>query len=170
MEIILPALAWGVAVFVLFMLAAFISRAFNKNKLKAFQAYAKQSIPSVPDGLEMFAAKQKSKGLKLDIVLILNDSAKNLVVLQDNKGEEMKHTIHSYTDLVSADSTDTVISRGALPKQYSYERTLTLTVKDGSSYKFIQEYPSNKHGNDKGSNIVKDIYAPWEAKLKAILE
>jgi len=36
-------------------------------------------------------------------------------------------------------------------------------------YQFILENISNKHGTDQGADVVRNVFAPFESKLKALL-
>ena len=168
-EILLPALAVGAGTFVILMVIFFVARMFSKKKMGAFKDYLAQKFPDLKDA-EIFAAKQKSKGIKLDIALALNEAKKEIVLLLDNKGEDLTHKVYGFKDLKAVDSTDQIIARGALPKTYSYEQTMKLTFKDGGTYLFVSENVSNKRGDDKGAQLVKDTFAPWEGKLKEIMK
>jgi hypothetical protein len=170
MEVLLPALLVGGATFVIFMLAFFISRMLGKKKVRMFQDYVKQKFPDLPENSEMFTAQQKSKRPRLDIALLLNDSKKEIILLLSNKGEELKHKVFPFKDLIGVESSDKMLTRGALPKTYSFEKTMVLKFKDGSSHNFILENVSNKHGNDQGSDFVRNTFAPWEEKLNKILK
>ncbi|MCD6577301.1 MAG: hypothetical protein J7K66_04720 [Anaerolineaceae bacterium] len=170
MDVLLSALAIGGATFVIFMVAFFISRIYGKKKVRAFQDYAKQNFPDLPEDTEIFPAQQKSKKPRLDIALLINDSKKEIILLFANKGEELKHKVFSFKDLISVESSDKMLARGALPKTYSFEKTMNLKFKDGSSYYFILENISNKHGDDPGSDFVRSAFSPWEEKLNKILK
>jgi len=159
--------------FVLFfgigMVVFIIRTVLDKRKLRGFQGYFTLNFPDLPQDLKMLTAKQKSKGMRMDIVLIINDAKEEIILILDNKGEGMRHVKFPFSGLKSTDSTSTIISRGALPKQYSYERTILLNFEEGGVYKIIQEFPSNKRGSDKGADIVMENFAPWEKRLKDIL-
>jgi len=135
-----------------------------------FQDYVKQKFPDLPEDTDMFTAQQKSKRPRLDIALLFNDSKKEIILLLSNKGEELKHKVFPFKDLTGVESSDKMLARGALPKTYSFEKTMVLKFKDGSSYYFILENISNKHGNDSGSDFVRNNFAPWEEKLNKILK
>lgn len=169
-DIILPALVVGAVTFVVIMLAFFIARAFGKGKMRAFQEYVKQNFPDLPDTVEMYGAKQKSKGIKLDIALLMDETKKEIILLFDNKGEPLAHKLFPYDELTAVDISDRIIERGISPKTYSYERTLALKFKDGSSYSLVAEMVSNKYGNDKGADFIRNSFAPWEKKLNNILD
>jgi len=168
-EILLPALGVGVAVFVLMMAAFFISRTFGRNKQRAFQTYAQQNFPGLPQELEIFVAKQKSKAMALDIALFFDDTRKEIFIITSNKGEQMQHRVFPFSQLAEVVVSDQIIGRGALPKTYSYERTMNLKFEDSSFFRFIAENISNKQGNDQGAQVVKDIFLPWETRLDEIL-
>ena len=170
MEALLPALVVGGATFILIMAAYFISRMLGKKKLGVFRDYLKQNFPYVPEDTEIFAAKQKSKKASLDIALLFNDPKDEMIILLANKGEELKHKVFPFKNLSGVESSNQIISRGALPKTYSFEQTMVLKFKDGSSYNFILEMVSNKRGNDKGSDLVRSTFAPLEEKLNKILK
>ena len=159
-----------VVVFVLIISVSFISFLRSKKKVGVFKSYMKQHFPDFPEEKPILTAKQTSKTMMLDIALIIDEVKKELILLFARKGEEMNHRIFPFHGLSAAESSDKIISRGIFPKTYSYERTLVLKFSDGSSYNFILENISNSYGNDKGSDLIKNIFAPWEEKLKKILE
>ncbi len=170
MDSLISILAWVFVIFVLVMSVYFSTKMVEKNKSRAFELYMEHNFPDLPAGIDTFPAKQKSKTVKLDIALIINKPKKEIVILLDKGRKGLKHEIYSFVDLLSAHSSDQVVSRGTITKQYSYERTIELIFKDGSSYHFIADYPSNKKGDDEGGDAVRDFYAPWEKKLKKILK
>lgn len=156
-------------VIVVFTVAAFlISSRFNRKKIEVFQTYVKQRFPDLPSDTRLLVAKQKRKTMILDIVLLLNEGKEEIIVILANRGHEMTHAIYHYKDLRSTEISDTVLTQGVYPKTYTYERTLKLQFNDGSSYDFIGQNISNKNGNDKGADAVKNIFAPFESKLKGI--
>jgi hypothetical protein len=159
-----------IVVFVLVVCAGYISFLMNKKKTGVFKSYMKQHFPDFPEEKPILTAKQTSKTMMLDIALIIDEVKKELILLFARKGEEMNHRIFPFRDLSAVESSDKIIGRGIFPKTYSYERTLVLKFNDGSSYNFILENISNRYGNDKGSDLIKNIFAPWEERLKKIIE
>ena len=159
-----------VAVFALLMSVWYVSFLRNKKKTSVFRNYLKQHFPDFPEEIPIFTAKQASKGITINIVLVINEAKKELILLFANKGEEMNHKIFPFQNLAAVESSDKILSRGIYPKTYSYEKTMVLKFNDGSTYNFILENISNKYGDDKGSVLVDGLFAPWEKKLKEIVE
>ena len=104
----------------------------------------------------------------LDIALIINETKKELILFFTDKGKEINHKILPFRDLTAVESSDKVIGRGVFPKTYSYEKTIMLKFNNGSTYNFILEGISDKYGEGRGSELVRNIFAPWEEKLKEI--
>jgi len=167
MDFILGFLAIFIFFFVLFMVVWFISFLVAKKKLGIFKKYALQHFPDLKDQ-ELLIAKQTSKKAKLDIALIINDSKEELVLLLDAPGKGITHKIYSFQNLKVVESFNTILERGFAPKTYSYEQTLALKLDDGSTYRFIMANISNKRGSDKGADVVRNTFAPWEEKLSKI--
>ena len=170
MEIFGPALVVGVVTFVLIMAAFLISRFFAGRKVSKFQDYVKLHFPELPDDTQMLSAKQTSKGVKINIALLMDDANKELILLLADKGNDFEHIRYHFSELTDIEVTDQVISRGLAPKTYSYEMTMVLKFDDGHAYSFVAEMISNKYGDDKGSDIVKGHFAPWREKLGEILK
>jgi len=64
----------------------------------------------------------------------------------------------------------TILERGIFPKTYSYEKTMMIKFKDGSAYSFILEGISDRYGEGRGSDLVRNIFDPWEEKLNEIIK
>lgn len=163
-----------IVTFIFFMLiwivAMFIGRAINKKRLSQFRTYIKNHLPYVdPANENILIAKQKSKQVKSDIALLINETSREILVLLDEKGEGITHKSYPFDELKIARSEDQVISRGFLPKTYSFEERLKLEFRDGASYQLILENISNKQGNDQGADVVRNIFAPWKRRLNEIL-
>ncbi len=165
-EIFGPAVVVFVLVLVFGLAAVFVSRILQGKKLGIYKEYLKVNFSDWPD--ELLMANQKSKSAAFDIGLVNNESEKKLLLLFKIKNE-MTHKVFSYEDLREVNSSSEVISRG-LPTQktYSYQRTMTISFNDGSSYQFILETISDKRGV-KGKEIVLDTFKPWESILNQII-
>jgi hypothetical protein len=143
----------------------------NRKKIGIYKNYIKQNFPDFPEDKPFFTAKQKSKTVTGDISLLIDEDKKELILLLAGKGNEIDHKIFPFRDLAAVESSGEIISRGIAPNRiYSYRKTMVLKFKDGSSYNFILENISNQHGDDKGRDDLENIFAPWEAKLKEIIE
>jgi uncharacterized membrane protein YdfJ with MMPL/SSD domain len=153
------------------IIALLIGRSINKKKLSNFRKYLQEKLPGNNQvNQELLIAKQKSRQVQPDIALVINEMENDIVILQDIKGEGISHRSYDYDQLKEIKSTNQILSRGLLPKTYSYEETLHLSFKDGRTYQFIIENISNKQGNDQGADVVRNIFAPWKRKLNALLE
>ena len=162
-----------VILFVLFMAAWFVSllinRSISKKKLKGFNDYIQENMTEIDlESVEHLFAKQHSKQVRPDIMLMIDDENQNIVLIQDSKTSGISHNSHKFSDLDEVSSTNQVISRGFLPKTFSYEETLIITFNDGEPYHLVLENISNKHGSDKGADLVREIFAPWRRKLDQI--
>jgi hypothetical protein len=166
------AIGIGVVVFVitlvLYMIVYFIGTASSKNRREKYQAYILQQFPYL-QGQDFIMAAQFSMKLKPTIVLIIDNSKNNLIFVFEAGGKGFTHKIYTFASLKAVARTFQILSRGAMPKTYSYEETLALTLDDNSTYRFVIETISNKQGNDKAADFIKNIMAPWEQKLKALL-
>ncbi len=161
-------LLWAGSVAII-MAAYFIARKRALRKMGLFQQYVQAQFPDLPAGSEIFSAKQKSKGIRVDIGLVIDDAKKEIIILLSNKGDEIIHKIYAFKELQAVESSNTVLARGALPRNYNYEQTMLLKFKDGSAYTFIIEAFSNKQGNDQAADAVRNFFARWEARLNQIL-
>ena len=168
----------------------------RKDKTPAFRDYVIQNFSDLPEDTKMFAATQMNKKSKLDIfrdffatipkeasidiALLFNDSKKEIILLLVNKREKLKHKVFPFKNLTSVESSDRILSSGVLLKTYKFEQTMVLKFKDGSSYNFILEIGSNKYGKAftfRGKVLdenftpeqIRRTFAPWEEKLKIIL-
>lgn len=150
------------------LIAFFISRAINKKKLGGFKKYVAEKLPNIKPEQEMLLAKQKSKQIKSDIALLIDEDTQEIILLRDVKGTGITHHAYGYANLKAVTSTNQIISRGIAPKTYSYEETLHLAFNDGSGYDLILENISNKHGSDSGATFVRNFFAPWREKLTKI--
>lgn len=170
MDDFLGILLFGVGVFVLYIIAMFVGAIIGGVKMKKFREYIHQEFPDFSEDIEIFGAKQESKKIELNIVLVIFEPEEKIIILVKDKGKNIEHLEYSYNALVAVESSQQVLKRGALwQKTFSYERTMVLKFNDNSSFVFIVEGISNKAGNDKGSQAVIDNFAPWEKKLNAIL-
>ena len=164
-----------VILFMLFMAAWFISmmisRAISKKKLKGFSEYIQQNLSDFDtEKVEQLFAKQNSKQVRSDIMLLTDDDNQKIILIQDSKETGITHTGYDFSELVEVSSSDQIISRGLLPKTHSYEETLHLSFSDGESYQLVLENISNKTGSDKGADLVRDIFSPWRRKLEQIIK
>ncbi len=114
-------------------------------------------------------AKQASKRIHPDIGLLINDPQRDIIILQDIKGSGITHHRYNYEELKDIKSTNQIISRGLIPKKYSYDEKLHLEFVDGQGYDLIPENISNKHGDDRGAEVVKYMFFPWREKLRDII-
>lgn len=161
--------------FVLFLAVWFvslmISRSISKKKLKGFNIYIHENLTEIdPESVEHLFAKQHSKQVRPDIMLVIDDENQKIILIRDSKKSGINHTSYAFNDLDEVSSANQIISRGFLPKTYSYEETLHLTFSDGESYHLVLENISNKHGSDKGADLVREIFAPWRRKLDQIIQ
>jgi len=164
-----------VFIFVLFMavwiVSMLISRSISKKKLKGFIDYIHENLPDIDhENDEHLFAKQKSKQVRPDIMLLIKEERQNILLILDSKTVGISHKSYAFGDLVDVNSTNQIIGRGLLPKTYSYEEALQLTFKDGETFQLILENISNKQGTDQGANIVREIFAPWQRKLDQIIK
>ena len=171
----MDSILYFVFLFVLFMavwiISMLISRSISKKKLKGFSNYIHENIPDIDsENDEHLFAKQKSKQVRPDIMLLINEEKQNIILIHDIKETGISHKCYGYNDLLDVVSTNQIIGRGLLPKTYSYEETLQISFSDGESYRLILENISNKQGADQGADVVRKIFAPWRRKLEQILE
>ena len=160
---------FGIGVVTILLIVGYyhFSRQLSAKRLSKFQDYLKNNFPDLPENTQLFLANQVSKGSGLDIAIAIdNDQKKIIILLLSNR--KFSHNVYPFDDLNSVDSSHQIISRGFLPKTYSYEQTMKLYFKDGSSYSFIAEMVSTKKGDDHGAEVVRKTFAPWEKKLKKI--
>jgi hypothetical protein len=159
-----------VVVFVLIMGAWSISLLINKRKAGVLKNYIKKQFPDLPENGPILIAKQKSKKVMADIALIVNEIKKELILVFADKGKEINHKIFPFKDLSDVKPSDTILERGIFPKTYSYEKTMMIKFKDGSAYSFILEGISDRYGEGRGSDLVRNIFDPWEEKLNEIIK
>ena len=141
-----------------------------QKRVGIFKEYIKKQFPDISEKEQVFRAKRTVTSLANDIVLIINEAKKELIVfLVDDK--EISHKVYPFKDLTSVKSSDRIIrtgyGKGVMPA-YNYERTMSLEFSNGSKYAFILIKLSNEYGNDQWSNDVRNAFAPWEEKLKKI--
>jgi len=171
MDILLVFVITFVFFMAIWIIALLIGRSISKKKLSNFRKYMQEKLPDIdPDNKEVLIAKQKSKQVRPDIAMVINEGENEIIILQDTQGEGIKHHRYDYDRLEEINTSDQILSRGLFPKTYSYEETLHLSFKDGNSYHFVIENISNKNGNDQGADVVRNIFTPWRRKLSAILE
>ncbi len=168
MDIFVVPIIVAVSVFALFMLFYFIGLARGKSKRNKYQTYILQQLPHL-QGQEFLMAKQVSMKLDPSIALIIDPTQSNLILLFEAGAKGCTHIIYPSTSLRAVTRTSQILSRGALPKTYSYEEALSLAFSDNRTYLFIVETISNQYGNDKGAEAIRNIMSPWEQKLQALL-
>lgn len=169
MEFILIPLAVFVVSFVVIILAAIIGAAMRKKKIQNFQKYLAEHFPQLDPALDMLVANQRSKHIKPAIALLINDEEAQIIILSDDEKATIRHDVYDYSALASIESKNTVLSRGFIPKTYSYEEMLALHFKDGKVFQFYLENVSNKYANDQGADVVRNIFKPWLEKFDRIL-
>ena len=171
MEDFFAILLFGAAIFVIFMIAVFVGAIIGAVKMRKFKEYVRQQFPELPEDTEIFGAKQESKKMALNIALVIFEPKEKIIIVVKDKGKEFEHLEYSFSGLASVESSHQVLKRGALwQKTFSYERTMVLKFNDGSAFPFIVEGISNKAGNDKGAQTIKEQFAPWERILNGILD
>jgi len=171
MEYLLIFVVTFVGFMVIYIVAMVIGRAISKKKLGNFRKYIQEKLPNIDsEKSEVLIAKQKSKQVRPDIAMLIDEADGSIIVLQDNQKEGITHHSYKYADLTAVDTTDQILSRGLMPKTYSYEETLHITFNDGQSYQMTLENISNKNGNDQGADVIRNLFAPWRRKLNAVLE
>jgi hypothetical protein len=154
----------------IYFIALMIGRSIGKKKLGNFKNYIQEKFPNIDlETTEILLAKQISKQTRPDIALLIDESAQSIIVLQDIQKEGITHHRYSYNELSAVESSDQIISRGMMPKTYSYEESLHLGFTDGQTYHLILENISNKYGNDQGADFVRNLFSPWRRKLNEIL-
>ncbi|MBN2048424.1 MAG: hypothetical protein JW750_11320 [Anaerolineaceae bacterium] len=163
-------LGWFIIIIVAFGLAALAGTLIRKSKTSGYKKYLVDNFPHLPPDIDMLIAKRKSKQIKPDIALILPDTGTDILLLLNESGRDITHKAYTFDELVSVESTHQMIARGAMPKTWSYEETLSLGFNDGKTYHLILENVSNKTGSDQGAVIVKNMIAPYKNKLMAIME
>lgn len=162
------AIMFGVLM-VVWIISFIITRSINKKKLNNFKNYIQQNLPQLNIDQDKFLfAKQKSKQVRPDIGLLINEEEKELIIIRDQPKIGISHKRYKFMELEKVESTNRIISRGLFPKTFSYEEALHLTFSDGMSYLFFLENISNKSGDDQGANVVRDIFRPWKKKLQSI--
>jgi hypothetical protein len=166
MESVIVFIVVFVIVFGIMMIAFFIGRARSKSIKKRYQAYLLQQFPHL-QGQDFLLANQVSKKLNPTIAMIDDPVNKNIIIVFEPSKGTFQHVVYPIKSLKTVNRSYQILSRGALPKTYSYEEALALTFEDGKTYLFILENISNQYGNDKGADFVRNIMAPWEQKLKA---
>lgn len=169
MDIILRGVIIFVVVFLLMMGVYAIAMLRNRKKIGIFQTYVKEHFPHITQDTPMLVAKQKSKTARLDIALLQDDAQQQIIIVKADAGQPLTHQVYAYKDLRSVDSSNTILARGIFPKNYSYEQTLKVGFVGDVVYQFILENISNKHGTDQGADVVRNVFAPFESKLKALL-
>ncbi len=171
MELLLVFVITFVFFMAVWIIALLIGRSISKKKLSSFRKYLQDQLPEInPDDQEVLIAKQVSKQVRPDIALVINQENEEIIILQEIKGQGIRHQRYDFGDLTEVKTTDQILSRGLFPKTYSYEETLHVSFNDGKRYALIIENISNKQGKDQGADVVRNIIAPWHRKLNAILE
>lgn len=162
-----------VGTFVLYMLVFFISFAFGKARMKrkiaAYKAHIAQYFPHLSSEEPLLAAKQLSRKLNPTIALAIDNAKGEIVVLTEAAKNTVAHKAYPFDQLTSVNRTCQVLARGFLPKTFSYEETLALTFADGNTFRFVAENISNKYGNDAGADFIRNLFTPWEQKLRGMM-
>jgi len=161
--------------FVLFMavwiIALLIGRAIQKKKLAKFKVFLKENLPDFDiESDRVLIAKQKSKQVKPDITLYLDEKKQEIIVFTDEKQTGITLHRYDFNNLVSVDSSNQIISRGLFPKTYSYEETITLEFTDGQHFHLSLENVTNKSGSDQGADVVRNLLAPWRERMTEIAQ
>jgi hypothetical protein len=168
MDIFVVPIIVAVSVFVLFMLFYLIGLASGKSKRKKYQTYILQQFPHL-QGQDFLMAKQVSMKLNPSIALIIDPTKNEMILMFEAGAKGCTHIIYPFASLRAVTRTSQILSRGALPKTYSYEEAISLAFADSRTYLFIVETISNQYGNDKGAEAIRNIMSPWEQKLQALL-
>lgn len=162
-----------VGTFVLYMLVFFLAYAYGKARMKkkiaAYEAYITQNFPHIPKEEPLLAAKQLSKKLNPTIGLKIDSSKSEIIVLTESGKSGVAAKAYPYHQLTAVNRTYQILSRGLLPKTYSYEETLALSFADGNTFRFVAENVSNKYGSDQGADFVRNFFSPWEQRLKSVM-
>ena len=168
MEFLLIFLVIIVLFIAAFVIALLVGRARAKKKIEVFNQYVSEYYPELVTQ-KMLTAAQASKQSKLDIALIIDDEREEIVLLIDQPEAGMTSKVYKFKNFTMLEPTSRVIERGMFPnKIFSYEKSLNLHFDDGQVYHFFIEYISNRHGDDKGADIVNNVFAPWEERLSKI--
>ena len=152
---------------VIWAVGIFIGRSIQKKRLTAFKAYIRSEMPDINlEKQDILIAKQKSKQVRPDILLMIKEDEKEIILVTGQKGSEITQNRYHFDDLVSVESNNQIISRGVLPKTYSYEESIIISFKDHKNFQLVLENISNKHGDDKGADVVREIFSPYLNILK----
>lgn len=157
-----------VLIFAVYMIAYLITAGNVKKKKAAIQAYINQNYPHLPNK-DFLMAYQFSQKLNPTISLLVDDSKKDIILLLPAGSKSYSTKIYPQGSLINVFRTYRIISRGAINKTYIYEETMVLTFNDNVSYSFLMWGLSNSYGTTKGADAVRNIIAPWEAKMRALL-
>lgn len=157
-----------VLIFAVYMIAYFITAGGVKKKKAAYQAYINQNFSLLPNK-DFLMAYQLSQKLNPTIVLLVDDSKKDIIILMPMGGKGYTQKIYPQGSLLNVFRTYRIITRGAINKTYIYEETLILTFNDNVSYNFLMWGLGNAYGTTKGADTVRNIIAPWEQKMRAML-
>jgi len=148
--------------FVLFMaiaiLAVVIRSIRSRSKAKGFRSYLTEHFPSLNADIPMLMAKSKSKQAKPDMALVINEG--QVIILRNPKGKQIDEFVYPAAELTSLKRGNQMIGRGFAPKTWSYEEHLELIFGDGLRHQFFLENISNKHGTDKGADLVRQMFDP----------
>jgi len=120
---------------VIWAVGIFIGRSIQKKRLNAFKEYIQNELPHINlEKDKILIAKQKSKQVRPDILLILKKDQSEIILLTDQKDAGITHNRYNFKELSSVESKHQIISRGMLPKTYSYEERIILSFNDGTLY------------------------------------
>jgi hypothetical protein len=165
-----------VILFVFFMLvyvlAIIIRKAQWKNKIGIYQRYIAAQFPLIPKEEPLLVATQISQKLTPTIAITLDQSNRSVILFFENGKQAVTHKIYPYSSLTEVYRMPRIFSRktGLFTKIHGYEETLLLSFNDGSKYPFIASSISNKYGTDKGADVVRNIFNPWEQKLRGMIQ
>lgn len=160
-----------VSFMVVWIVALLISRSISKKRLRKFKIYLQENFPHINlQKQEILIARQKSKQFLPDILLLIDETQKEIILITENKDEGITDHRYAFSDLAAVNSSHQIIRRGFFPKTYSYEETLSLNFKDGGRFTLILENLSNKKGDDQGAKVIKEMFAVWQKKLNEIVK
>jgi hypothetical protein len=166
MEALAIGLVVGVIAFVVGLGAWLFGRRRQGKKRDLYLEYLSGIRPDLPP--EFLMASRVSKSGKFDIALAIDRDRRELILML-YADDGVTHEVYPFSTLESVDVESRIISRGPrTSRTYSYERTMSLALTGGRRFQFVLENISDKHGR-KGTDIVKDEFAPWEYALGMIV-
>jgi hypothetical protein len=166
MEALAIGLVVGGVTFVLGLAAWLFGRRRQGKKRDLYLEHLTRIRPDLAP--EFLMASRVSKSSKFDIALAIDTPRRELIVMLFDDGE-IADEVFPFSTLENVDVEGRIISRGPrTSRTYSYERTLALALTGGRRFQFVLENISDKHGR-KGTDVVKDEFAPWEFALGMIV-